>query len=870
MTKSGTINDLQLPEHVRPSSYTLQLKVDVEKQIYDGSVLIKIFIYEDCDFIVLNSSNLEVQGARLGNKPISWSVDREFLRFDSKFTKNELVELSIEFAGKFNDHIAGLYQSSYTIEEENEEKTRYVAATHFEPIDCRTVFPCFDQPDMRAEFEIILIVKSELTALSNMEVEKEIALENGFKQVVFKRSPPMPTYLVGLLIGQFDYVESKLLRIPIRVWSDPGKINKALYALELAEAALEFYEKQFKINYPLPKLDFVAIPDFPKLGMENFGLIFFKEETILVDRDTTSTNNKYEVAATIFHEVSHQWFGNLVTLKFWDSLWLKEGFADWMSWYAIDSLYPEWKPFQNYLVYDLQNSLTADALSTTHSVEMPIASLEDIKQGYDSISYAKGCSLIVMVAKWLGVDIFMEGVVKYLSTFSWKATTALDLWSCLYDVSGIDVGSAMEVWIKQAGFPKVTVEELDDNKIKISQRRFISNPTVTEYDDYLFPIFVNIRTTKEPSYQILLKSKEEIFELELEDDFFKVNSDQVGFYRTAYSEERWTKLGLAGVQGKLSVEDRIGLLADCAKLAESGYILTICFFELLKQWSCEKDAYVWDEAINDLFDIQDVFIFDNGNIFEGINQFMRNLIGNHIQASLEISQKDSYELNNFKKTIFSAGYSNGDPLVIKYCREKFASFTHDGNTVNADQRGVIFKCVAKYGGQEEYERLMEIYEEADDDDIADDALVSLGRFPKPDILQNFLQFVLDLLNEQDVLFALSALKNHSTGITTLWRFLRNDWESIAEKLGYGSETHIKVVNACLLRLATRDQKDEIESFFADKGEVFEKTVRLALERIDLKVQWVERDGSKLREWFKTNLHYSDGIVSKVEGLSIDK
>ncbi|KAK6205076.1 alanine/arginine aminopeptidase [Scheffersomyces amazonensis] len=841
---------LKLPRSVTPINYNVEFNIDLDSSTFTGSEIIKISVLEEADFITLNSADLDIQEATFNGEHVNPEYEDHSIKFKTKIypTANE-SDLFIKFRGKLNNHMKGLYSSSYT---DDNDEIQLLAATQFEPIACRSAFPCFDQPDMKATFDITLTIKDKYTALSNMDIKKVINKDGGYKTVIFNTTPLMSTYLVAFVVCELEFLESKESGIPLKVWTTPNQKSRAEFALEVAEKALSFYEDIFKIKYPLPKLDLISIPDFSKSAMENFGLITFKEDCLLADIEYASSYLKNEIAESIFHEVSHQWFGNLVTIEFWDGLWLKEGFATWMSYYAIDKFYPEWKPWESYNTYNLQTALQKDALRSSHSVNIPLNTVYDIEQGFDSISYEKGCSLLVMLADWIGQESFLDGISKYLFKHSWKNTTNDDLWNALEAASGKDIKSTMDVWVNSTGFPVISVEENpSSNEVIVSQRRFLStNDCKPEEEEVIFPVFLNIKTSKEVDKSILLKDKSKTIALNTDDDFFKLNANQVGFYRTAYSEDRWAKLGVAGKLGKLSVRDRMGLLADCSVLSSSGYISTVCYFNLVKEWNNEKDGNVWDEIINGLLDVYDAFIFDD-DFMKELNNFIGTMISSQVESCFKVKEEDSYETKQLKNLIFSTGYTVGIPTVVEYCQSKFKRFLEVEEELDPDQRLVIFKCIAKYGEEKEFEQLLNLYHSSDNEEIEDDALASLGRFTSPSIIERVLKLVLEL-KQQDIAYTLNSVRNHPTGIQLLWKWLQTEWDHIIEKVGFGSEVHLEIISTCLSRLATSEQLREVETFFDSKSDLLENTINSFKDKISVKVNWSKRDYQKVYQWLQQN------------------
>lgn len=405
----------------------------------------------------------------------SYDADKQTvtISLDSPLAAGTQAQLAFVFRGKLNDNMAGFYLSRY---QDADGETKVLATTHMEAIEARRVFPCFDEPALKATFSITLVVDKHLSCLGNMGTAEEAEVERVSegdsaetrttkKAVKFHRTPVMSTYLLAFVVGELQYVQSDAFRVPVRVYAAQRKdmnMDTARFSLDLATKALHFYETKFGVEYPLPKLDMIAIPDFPAGAMENWGLITYRESDLLFDEAVGSMSNKLRTAVTVLHEIAHMWFGNLVTMDFWDGLWLKEGFATWMSWYACDHFFPGWKVWEQFVAESLQVALSLDSFRSSHAVQMPIQRESEIGQIFDAISYLKGCSLVRMIYSYLGEEHFMAGVKHYLKKHAYANTTTSDLWDSLAHASGKDVRAMMDTWTSQVGHPVVTVSVSED------------------------------------------------------------------------------------------------------------------------------------------------------------------------------------------------------------------------------------------------------------------------------------------------------------------------------------------------------------------------------------------------------------------------
>lgn len=404
----------------------------------------------------------------------------------------------------------------------------------------------------------------------------------------------------------------------------------------------------------------VAIPDFSAGAMENWGLITYRTVDLLFDETTSGASTKQRVAEVVQHELAHQWFGNLVTMDFWDGLWLNEGFATWMSWYSCNVFYPEWRVWDGYVTDNLQRALGLDSLRSSHPVEMPVKKASEINQIFDAISYSKGSCVLRMVSKWLGEDVFMKGIRQYLKKHAYQNTKTGDLWAALSAASGKDVEKVMDIWTKRVGFPVLSVTE-DGNKIHIKQNRFLRTADVKpEEDEVLYPVFLGLREKSGIDKDVALYGRETTIEVQ-DPEFYKLNANHTGIYRTSYPPERLTKLGHAANIGLLSVEDRAGMVADAGALAQSGYQKTSGLLGLLSGFDKEEDFVVWDEISARLSTIRSAWLFEPENVKAGLKAFNRDLIAPIAhQVGWDIKPTDDHVLQQLKALAFGSAGLSGD------------------------------------------------------------------------------------------------------------------------------------------------------------------------------------------------------------------
>ncbi|CAG8697040.1 14609_t:CDS:10, partial [Ambispora leptoticha] len=628
-----------LPTTVKPLHYDITLTPNLEDFTFKGSEAIRLNINNHTKQITLNVHQIKVQVAKLDStnaSDITYDDEKHTVTFTfpNELQAGTSAVLYIDFTGILNDKMCGFYRSSYTDTAGNK---KYLATTHFEATDARRAFPCWDEPAIKATFNITLIVPSDLVALSNMNVISEKPVENNKKEVKFAKTPIMSTYLVAFIVGDLAYIEKYTSdkhnkeKVLIRVYAIKGSENQGEFALDVAAKALDHFARIFKIPYTLSKLYMVAIPDFEGGAMENWGLVTYRTAEILFDPKASDARFMRGVAYTVAHELAHQWFGNLVTMEWWDNLWLKEGFATWLGFLAVDEIFPDWDIWTQFVVGDFQRGLKLDSLRSSHPIEVPVNDPSEIHQIFDAISYNKGASVIRMLSSYLGVDVLLAGVRRYLNAHLYGNASTDDLWENLSQESGQDVGSFMTGWTRKVGYPVLNVTEPRPHTIHVKQTRFLSTGNVTAEDDnHIWWTPLGINTGKSTPANIksqVLTTKEADFTLpETGGDFFKLNTHEVGVFRVNYTPERLKKLGKSIKNGELvNTSDRVGVVADAGALAVSGYGKTSGLLSLVNEFENEDNYIVWVEINTRIADIISVWFEQPDPIYQGLLAFRRKL-----------------------------------------------------------------------------------------------------------------------------------------------------------------------------------------------------------------------------------------------------
>ena len=775
----------------------------------------------------IHSTKISAGGSEVSSSPkLAYNEDSQMttISFDSRIPAGSKAQLKHTFSGTLNDKMAGFYRSSF---KDKDGKTKYIASTQMEPTDARRAFPCFDEPALKSEYTITLVAEKGLTCLSNMDVasEKEIEskMSGGKKNAVtFNKTPLMSTYLLAFIVGELNHIETKSFRVPIRVYATPdANIEHGRFSLDLAAKTLAFYEKQFDSDFPLPKMDMVAVPDFSAGAMENWGLITYRTVDVMFDEKTSGASTRERVAEVVQHELAHQWFGNLVTMDFWDGLWLNEGFATWMSWYSCNTFYPEWKIWQSFVTGDLQSALSLDSLRSSHPIEVPVKRADEVNQIFDAISYSKGSCVLRMISAYLGEQTFLEGIRRYIKKHAYGNTKTEDLWAALSDASGKPVEKIMDIWTKYVGYPVVTVTENENsNTIHVKQNRFLRTGDVKpEEDKTLYPVFLGLRTKDGVNEDLTLSGREQDFEVPSK-DFFKLNADHSGTYRTSYTPARLEKLGQAAKEGLLSVEDRAGMIADAGALASSGYQKTSGILSLLKSFSTESEFVVWDELLTRISVIRAAWIFENEETKDALKAFQRELVSPKAhEKGWSFSESDGHIESQFKALLFGNAGLAGDEKVIKAAQDMFKKFAAgDRKAIHPNIRGSVYAIALQNGGDSEFDTIFNEYKTTKDADERNTALRSLSRVKGEALIKRALSLPLsDVVKGQDVYMPITGLRNDKQGIEMLWEYLKENWEPLNKKCPASLGMLSTIVQICTGGFVYEEQLAEVRKWFSERS-----------------------------------------------------
>lgn len=700
-----------LPKTVVPRNYAIYLRPDLEKFTTHGSEVVEIEVLKPVKEIVLNAADMVVTGATL-NEPNAriehaislkpkLNLSKEIVALQStKDIRPGKYRLKLEFNGQMGEQAQGLFYVKYAAP----SGKKVMLGTQMEPSDTRRMFPCWDEPVYRATYELTVVVPEKHKAISNMRVERETRLNGGVKEVKFARTPPMPSYLVALVSGELEELQDQAEGVQLRVITTEGKKAQGRYALEAAKKLLVYYNQYFGIKYPLPKLDLIAIPGGFSGAMENWGAITFNESVLLFDPQTSSQQTKRDIFVTVAHEMAHQWFGNLVTVAWWNNLWLNEGFASWMEVKATDHFNPGWQMWLS-AALDKSAVMSSDAHSTTHPIQQPVGNESEANDAFDSITYQKGGAFLRMLEDYLGEEEFRKGIHHYLSTHSYSNTTTADLWEALEKVSGKPIHKISAGWTEQPGLPLVKVKaDCVNGKqvLSLEQERFTVQDPHAKPLLWKVPVaFLNVGPSQLESHH-LLQGKSSSVAFGDCDGVIKANAGDAGYYRVLYAPALLAKLEKQIPQ--LPEADRLNLLDDNWAMVEAGRTSATNYFLLVKSLEHEHTFAIWDQILSTLSLIDDL---EQSKPARGaFQEYARQLLRPQLQR-LGWEPKPGESSNDalLRTRIIGALGHYGDKAVIAEAKARFQKFLTNPETLTADIRPPVFKIVGRYSDRKSYEEL---------------------------------------------------------------------------------------------------------------------------------------------------------------------
>uniref|UniRef100_A0A672ZX82 Aminopeptidase n=1 Tax=Sphaeramia orbicularis TaxID=375764 RepID=A0A672ZX82_9TELE len=846
---------LRLPQSIQPLSYELTLNPDLDKMTFTGTTVITMTVRHDTKRIVLHSANLNITKAtfKLGDGKATDVTVLEYkprqqiaVKFSEELKAGQQCVLTLNYSANLSHTYDGFYNSSYSDKDGNK---RVLAATQFEPLSARKAFPCFDEPSFKATFQIKISRKPDYMTLSNMPKAKTTSLPSGLQLDEFeKTSVKMSTYLVAFVVANFTPISKN-----VSVYSVPEKKEHTEYALDTACKLLEFYNSFFEIVYPLKKLDLVAIPDFLAGAMENWGLITFRETSLLVGKQS-SLLEKQVVASVIAHELAHQWFGNLVTMSWWNDLWLNEGFATYMQYMSLQTVLP--KLDIGNLFLDVRfRALEKDALNSSHAVSTEVNTPEQVEEMFDSVSYEKGASILLMLnASLPGDQQFRKGIIQYLNQFSGLNTDTDNLWNSLtqVDVSTQhqNVSEMMSSWTSQKGFPLVTVDRKGD-QVTLTQEHFLltsDNATHTSSLWHIPVTYINDTCSLAPDCK-------QVFTLKTKSGktyscqswvlikWLKLNHGNTGFYIVHYGDDGWAALidALINNVNVLTPEDR-------ASLIHNMFALSRQVLSLLNYMTNETETPPVTEALLQLNNIYR--LLDKRQETDFVSRMKVRILSYF--GSLMRNQTWDEEISVSKQELRSALLETACNLNVDSCirqaKALFKKYVESNGTAHipGDLQRVVFTVAAQ--SEESWSTLLEKYSKVSYDAEKRKMLQGLASTQDTRILKEGLQG--NIIQTQELPLVINTVSSSFSGYLFAWDFIQENWNQLIEKFPVGSFSIQKIIKSTTSQFSTQAHLNQVQGFFSslkERGSQM-RSVQEALETIRLNQRWMDRNLPSFNEW----------------------
>ncbi|TRY87998.1 hypothetical protein DNTS_007025 [Danionella cerebrum] len=864
----------RLPHTLSPQTYNVtlwpRLQEDENKlYIFTGHSSVIFTCLEKTDLILIHSNKLNMTKdpvlTTLGSGSAPTIISHMLypktqylvIKLNEELTAGESYELYTEFQGELADDLGGFYRSEYF----EKDVKKVVATTQMQPTDARKAFPCFDEPAMKAVFHITLLHDPGTTALSNGVVIDEVEVtmdDTALIKTTFAPTEKMSTYLLAFIVSEFISIEENIDGLQIRIFARNEAINSGQgdYALNTTGPILKFFERYYNVSYPLPKSDQIALPDFNAGAMENWGLITYRETALLYDKDISSNGNKERVVTVIAHELAHQWFGNLVTIKWWNDLWLNEGFASYVEYLGAHEAEPDWNIKDLIVLNDVHRVFAIDALASSHplsSKEEDVQRPEQISEVFDAISYSKGASVLRMLSFFLTEKLFTRGLQTYLDHFKFNNTVYTDLWDHLQmavNETETDlpksVRDIMDRWVLQMGFPVVTIDTATG---QISQEHFLLDPTTKpEPSDFNYEWYVPISWKKpdaqKPIYWLLQKNAEFEDMKTNTDEWVLANIDVNGYYRVNYDNANWERLlnVLKTSRTSIPVLNRAQLIDDAFNLAKAGIVPTTLALRTTLFLSGETEYIPWESALKNL----DYFylMFDRSDVYGLMQDYVKTQVTPLFEHFTKLTSwenvpnghTDQYNQVNALRVACSTGLEDCKTLVKNWFEKWMENPTV--NPIHANLRSTVYCNAIATGGAKEWDFAWDMFDKATVAAEKDKLRAALACATQPWLLNRYLGYTLDpsKIRKQDATSTITTIAGNVVGQSLAWDFVRANWEYIFNQ--FSTEFELKQL---------MQFRDDFAHIGFGSGTL---AIQQSIERTQANINWVDQNKEQIAEWFK--------------------
>ncbi|XP_061450868.1 aminopeptidase N [Rhineura floridana] len=891
-------NQLRLPKTLKPEHYTVTLQPFLTPQegsyVFEGNSTVQFVCLEPTDLILIHSKKLNYteQGGflvalRAVNASAAPAILRTWTQEDTEYLVVQLREslqqnatyvLESTFRGELAGDLAGFYRSEYV----EDGQTKVVATTQMQAADARKAFPCFDEPAMKATFSVVLIHPSDHVALSNMPVKSTTQLDGqAWNRTEFEPTVRMSTYLLAFIVSQFDFVEDHQGDTLIRIWGRPNAIAEGQgdYALNVTGPILRFFEKHYNTSYPLSKSDQVALPDFNAGAMENWGLVTYRENSLLFDSQFSSIGNKERVVTVIAHELAHQWFGNLVTLRWWNDLWLNEGFASYVEYLGADAAEPTWNIKDLMVTNDMYRVMAIDALASSHPLsfrEDEINTPAQISEVFDAIAYSKGASVLRMLSEFLTEDRFKRGLQSYLHTFAYGNTVYDDLWNHLQMAVDKDsfqlpstIKDIMDRWTLQMGFPVLSVDTVTG---RVTQKHFLLDPgtPVERPSEFNYTWIVPVSWLKSDntagSYWLTdTTAVNHNFSTTSAAPplWLLLNINVTGYFRVNYDPGNWNRLlgQLQSNHESIPILNRAQLIEDAFNLARAKEISTDLALNTTLYLANETDYLPWDTALSNLGYFR--LMFDRSEVFGPMKKYIQKQVTplfNHLKSTTANWTKTPDGLMNQYAEIFvistacTNGMSECEALATRFFNAWKANPSK--NIIPPNLRSSIYCTAIATGGEEAWDFGWQMFQNATVVSEADKLRAALACSREPWILQRYLMYSLDSskIRPQDATSTINSIARNVVGQSFVWEFVRANWKKLFEQFGGGSFSFSSLIQTVTQRFSSEYELKQLEQFKVDNANVGfgsgTRALEQALEKTKANIKWVSENKEPVLQWFQ--------------------
>lgn len=834
----------RLITYFQPNSYELSLDIDRPKRTFSGVVIINGVAKNEHE-LRLHAKDLKIESIHVNQTPVSWQLDtNDELTFAYDSVLDSKCTITVVFSGTITDQMHGMYPCFF----DHDGTKKELIATQFESHHAREAFPCIDEPEAKATFDVTLTTEQNVEVLGNMPVKsskQEVVSGKELLVTTFERTPRMSSYLLAWVIGDLHKRSAKTKRgVEVNVWATrTQKLESLDFALDFATRCIDFYEEYFGVDYPLPKSDHVALPDFTSGAMENWGLITYREIALLADPDTATIDSKHYVAMVVAHELSHQWFGNLVTMKWWDNLWLNESFANFIENLPIHAMHPEWNIWMDYASTWSLMALRRDAIDGVQPVQTEVRHPDEITSLFDgAIVYGKGGRLIGMLREYVGEADFRAGLKRYFETFAYQNTTGSDLWDALEAVSGKPVGAFMNKWILRSGYPVVHVRT--DG---LSQEQFFIGSH--EASDKIWPIplaaqpagtIPAVLETQTVSTQIALDTR--------------LNVGNWSHFITDYSKQHFAHL--LGEISSYSPLDRLQLINERILLTRSGHVPNDALIPLLQASTHETDEGVWGILHLGLSELKKFVEFDEP-ARSGLKKLARQIADvQYDRLGWNAGKNEPENDTKLRPIILALKLYGEDQAAIETAVKQYHGAAKI-DELNPELRSIILAGKVKAGvDRSEFDALLQDYTSSNSSLVQEDIIGALTGSDNVAQIEHLLACLLDktIIRPQDASHVFAYLVRNRIAKEAAWQWLRQHWDWVEATYG-GDKSFDDFVRFSASALTTHEQLHEFREFFTPIGErepSIHRAIKLGDKEIAARIELIERDGDAVRNILRSN------------------